>query len=221
MVLADRPGPDPEDKGGHGADRGGFPQRRPGRHRPGVERAATQARPIQATILGYLPRFEASSGLWYADVQVGADAVYMPFVRLAVGRYQPNSLSEEMVLSRITTIDIVQPLPNRMLTMLRHADDPEITISLWGPTYFLGQVEQPDRAARVTARLYTAESADGDHWRPVAEVTEIDLVRDPIQGVWTAKANIPRRARPCPAPARRRARPVPDQLHRSRVEHIV
>ena len=61
--------------------------------------AADTGRTIQATILGYPPRFEASSGLWYADVQVGADAVYMPFVRLAVGRYQPTRSARDGAFS--------------------------------------------------------------------------------------------------------------------------
>jgi hypothetical protein len=31
------------------------------------------------TVLGYVPRFEEASGLWYADIEVNADKSYLPF----------------------------------------------------------------------------------------------------------------------------------------------
>jgi len=147
-------------------------------------------RQVPATILGYVPRFEESSGLWCADVQVNADAAYMPFFRLAVGRYQKNSLNEEVSLSRVSTIDIVQPLPSRTLTILRHVQDPGITVTLWGSTY---PIDDPRLAARVTARLYMGEAERRDlvPWRLVEEVAEFDLVRDANRGLWSATTSLP------------------------------
>jgi hypothetical protein len=144
--------------------------------------------PLAATIVGYVPRFEEPSGRWYADVQVRADVAYMPFVRLAVARYQPNSLNEQVSLSRVSTIDIVQPLPSRTLTIIRHLDDPAITVTLRGRTY----VPPGDQApATVSARLFMAEAVHADLWRPVEDVAEFELVRDPDRELWSAQAPVP------------------------------
>ena len=143
---------------------------------------------LPVTILGHVPLFEESTRLWYADVQVNADKSYMPFFRLAVGRYQPNSLNEELSFSRVSTIDFVQPLPDRTLTVLRHPPDREITVTLWGHTYLS---DVPRLAAQVTGRLFTAPAADADTWRPVEDVAEFELLRDPTDRFWTATATLP------------------------------
>ena len=143
---------------------------------------------IPVTVLGYVPRFEDSSGLWYADIEVDSDKSYMPFFRLAIGRYQPNSLSEHVCMSRVSTIDFVQPLPTRTLTILRQYADPQIKVTLRGLTY---RDDIPENAARVTARMFFAVPEGGDNWRAVEEVEELDLVRDPTDSHWAAKMILP------------------------------
>jgi hypothetical protein len=148
---------------------------------------------LPVTVLGHVPRFEESSGLWYADIEVNADKSYLPFFRLAIGRYQPHSLTEEVCLSRVSTIDFIQPLPSRTLTILRHQPDalhdpdPQITVTLRGLTY----PDAPDYAAHVTARLFFAAPGEGDTWHAVEEVEEFPLVRDLTDSYWTAKAVLP------------------------------
>ena len=143
---------------------------------------------LAATVVGYVPRFEEPNGRWYADVQMKADAAYMPFVRLAVARYQPNSLNEQVSLSRVSTIDIVQPLPSRTLTIIRRFDDPAITVTLRGRTYVPPGDQLP---ATVSARLFMAEAVDTNLWRQVDDVSEFELVRDPDRELWSAQAPVP------------------------------
>jgi hypothetical protein len=116
----------------------------------------------------------------------------MPFFRLAVCRFQPNSLHAGVSLSRISTIDIVQPLPSRTLTLVRHAQDPEITVTLWGRSYLETNL---DLAPLVKAQVFTAEpvggALEGARWRPVAGAPEFTLVRNEDKGLWTAKSQVP------------------------------
>jgi hypothetical protein len=74
--------------------------------------------------------------------------------RLAVGRFQPNSLTDEVCLSRVSTIDFVQPLPSRLLTVLRHGNtDPVSTATLRGCTYIGNSAESQSRRGHRGAVL--------------------------------------------------------------------
>ena len=141
---------------------------------PALPDAADARRQVPVTILGFRPRFEVASGCWYVDIRVNADKAYMPFFRLAVVRYQPMSISEAISISRVTTLDVIQPLPTRQLSVIRHGQDPEVTVTLRGTTYL-----EPDTrvSARVTCSLFTAESPTAQHWRPVEGFADVDLPR--------------------------------------------
>jgi hypothetical protein len=138
---------------------------------------------VPATILSHVPVFEEQTGLWYADVQLAAAKTYRPFVRLAVARFQPHSMHESVSLSRISTIDIIQPLPDRTLTLLRNDSSFEITVTLHGTTY---AADSQNPAARVTAQLYSG-THEQDRWRPIPGSQEVDLVRHPALPLWSAK----------------------------------
>lgn len=64
--------------------------------------------------------FDAARGCWYCDIAIDAigDASYGPLVRLAVARYQPDSLAG-LSLSPIVQTDFVALLPSRTLTIDR------------------------------------------------------------------------------------------------------
>jgi hypothetical protein len=72
------------------------------------------------TILPFDPHFDARDGRWYVDLTViepvtGDTSSYMPFVGLAVCRYQPMSL-HECHLSEVLELPTFQPLPKRSAT---------------------------------------------------------------------------------------------------------
>ena len=140
-------------------------------------------------VQGYAPEFEESTGLWYADIQLDGDVSYMPFLRLAVCRFQPNSLNDNMSIFRVSTVDIIQLLPDRRLTLLRHQQDPEITVTLWGRSYL---ESDHDLAPLVTAQVFSAEPGaqpDETHWQPVPGLPAFELRRDDGRRLWTAKAS--------------------------------
>ncbi len=93
--------------------------------------AALPAPVPQVTVLGYAPQFNADRGLWYVDVAIRPGDAFLPFVRLAVARYQPESLSN-CHLSVPVQCDYVQVPPERTLSVSR-TDVRHVRVVLSGP----------------------------------------------------------------------------------------
>ncbi len=72
-------------------------------------------------VVPHLVRWDADRQLWYSDIVIRPDAEYMPFIRLALARYQPIS-SDGAHLSPIARTEVIQLLPDRLLTMTRTGD---------------------------------------------------------------------------------------------------
>jgi hypothetical protein len=56
--------------------------------------------------------YDASRKLWYCDIEIDAGDSYFPFVRLALARYQPQSVTGAH-LSRVVMTDFIQIAPDR------------------------------------------------------------------------------------------------------------
>ena len=70
-------------------------------------------RPGLVDVVGFEPQFDEERGLWFADLTVDPFVeTYMPFVRLALVRYQPDALLEAKV-SRVVLADFAQLTPDR------------------------------------------------------------------------------------------------------------
>lgn len=63
-------------------------------------------------VAGYKPEFDAERRLWFADIEIDAGISYGPLVRLALARYQPNSV-KDAELSRVVRADFAQLAPDR------------------------------------------------------------------------------------------------------------
>ncbi|PZS06127.1 MAG: hypothetical protein DLM69_00380, partial [Candidatus Chloroheliales bacterium] len=64
-------------------------------------------------VAGFAVEFDAARGLWYADLTINSPSdTYMPFVRLALVRYQPHALADAKV-SRVVLADFAQLTPDR------------------------------------------------------------------------------------------------------------
>ena len=75
--------------------------------------AYTGNEPGRVDVVGFPVEFDASRGLWYADVTLNTfTQTYMPFVRLALVRYQPHALADAKV-SRVALADFAQLTPDR------------------------------------------------------------------------------------------------------------
>ena len=63
-------------------------------------------------VVGHRVQWDATRQLWYADIDLNTGNSYMPFVRLALVRYQPQALSAARI-SRVVMADFAQLLPRR------------------------------------------------------------------------------------------------------------
>ena len=82
-------------------------------------------------VVGHRVQWDDTRRLWYCDIELDAGfRTYMPFVRLALVRYQPHAISG-MKVSRVTLAEFAQLLPRRAAVLTRRAAS--VTVKLRGP----------------------------------------------------------------------------------------
>ena len=86
--------------------------------------------------------WSAERQLWYCDIEIATGASYMPFVRLALARYQPNALADAL-LSPIVLADFAQVLPRRRAVLRREGN--RVTARLYGPVPMRGPMRLDPR----------------------------------------------------------------------------
>lgn len=84
-----------------------------------------------AAVLAYRPQYNAERRLWYVDVGLSPGAAVWPFIRLAVARYQPESLAG-LELSAPVITDFVQ-LPPERTALVSRLDEHEVRVVVSGP----------------------------------------------------------------------------------------
>ncbi|GFG49788.1 hypothetical protein CQY20_04065 [Mycolicibacterium agri] len=84
----------------------------------------------------YVPEFDPKRKRWFVDVILDSTNAVWPFLRLAVARYQPNSIAGQ-AFSPVVTTDFVQLPPERIGTLSR-PELGEVRISLSGVTALTG-----------------------------------------------------------------------------------
>ena len=98
------------------------------------------------TVVGFEVHWDADRKLWYADLELDTAEAYFPIVRLALVRYQPNSLFErneydpgtwlDLRASPVVLTDLVQTVPNRAVTLTRDPDAAGVyNVAVSGVTY--------------------------------------------------------------------------------------
>jgi hypothetical protein len=89
---------------------------------------------INVNVAGHPVLFDATRNLWYCDIAVNTGATYTPMIRLALARYQPNSVSG-VELSRIVLADIMSLEPGRTATVVRKGPHHLSSVTLSGFSY--------------------------------------------------------------------------------------
>ena len=101
-------------------------------------RAAATSEPLslhevpgsKTKIVGHRVHWSDKRKMWHCDIELDPIKAYMPFVRLALVRYQPNALPGAKI-SKVVLTDFAQVLPRRRATV-RVAGD-TFTAALYGP----------------------------------------------------------------------------------------
>ena len=98
----------------------------------------------QAALLGDEPEFHPERNQWFVDVVMNPRDQLWPFVRLAVARFQPDSLAR-CELSPVVMTDRVQPVPERTATVSRpDATHVHVTVSGGAALYRAADRSEPD-----------------------------------------------------------------------------
>ena len=106
------------------------------------EAVKLQERPGDAfvQVVGHRVHWDAARRLWYCDIELDPGATYMPFVRLALVRYQPNALPGAKI-SKVVLAEFSQVLPRRAAVLDRQAGN--VTVNLWGSAPHFGPMKFP------------------------------------------------------------------------------
>lgn len=164
------------------------------RHRPGFPAAPVAALPlplppkkdnpaqpssVPVMALGYLPQYSEERGLWYVDIAFSPRATFWPFLRLALARYQPESVAGKH-LSLPVRADFVQIAPERTASVSR-TDDRHVRVVVSGYTGHRGGRAREWAAAvaqnrTVVARLQEFDPAiGGDLGWTTRDVVELEI----------------------------------------------
>lgn len=92
------------------------------------------------TVVAHRVQWSPERRLWYADIAVAPGSTYMPFIRLALVRYQPHALPDAH-LSKVVLAEFTQLLPRRRAVLRRNRSN--INIALHGPSADFGTMKFP------------------------------------------------------------------------------
>jgi hypothetical protein len=154
-------------------------------------------------VAGYAPQFDPVRKLWFADIRVDAGPAYFPFVRLALVRYQPNSIDGAFI-SRVVIADYAQLTPDRSVALAFDPKQPRrVAVEVVGTPHLGSDAERPPRAIEVV--LETRQSNAPDFaWVPVnnakiqqAPPRALEERRSPTpippaaKPIWSGEVNLP------------------------------
>ena len=143
---------------------------------------------IPFSAVGHTVTYDDTHGrsLWYCDIQMDMGEAYFPFVRLALARYQPQSIANAH-LSRVVLADFIQLLPDRAASITFDPIDPTaVQLAVNGVTY------TGPGAASMTATIEMQPPGSGDRaWIPVSSISMTPHIFGGPDTLWTAQITLP------------------------------
>ena len=130
--------------------------------------------PGRVDVVGFRPELDEGRGLWFADLTIDTFTdTYMPFVRLALVRYQPSALLDAKI-SRVVLADFAQLTPDRSAVVSSDPHHPRrLNVVVSGPVP-RGPEPGPDRpTTQIRVRVQQRDEAlHGDFgWKDAAPET--------------------------------------------------
>ena len=141
----------------------------PARHSPSTARQSTTPtsgsrcwrRATSSTSRRTTCDYDPERDLWFCDIAVNPgnnERSYMPFVRLALARYQPHSLPG-VHLSRVVLADFIQLSPDRAVSVIGTSPTSR-TVTVLGRGYTATEFRNQPGVVRVTVELARAGVTD-------------------------------------------------------------
>ena len=134
---------------------------------------------VALAVAGHAVGFDEDRDLWYCDLQVDTGATWMPFVRLALARYQPSSRRRAR-LSPVVLADFVQLAADRTATITPGIKPRHFNVQLSGPAYQTTQSDAQGLRATVTVQERIQGLTGPLAWDSVG--TTVKLTRQVLPG---------------------------------------
>lgn len=176
-----------------------FPDADDAEYNVSLEEASARQRdggPGRVSVAGFAPQYDEARKLWFADLTINLPSeTYMPFVRLALVRYQPRALADAKV-SRVVLADFAQLTPDRSAMVTADPHHPRTVrvvvsgVAPRGPAAVVQARPMPEnlspRPTRIRVRVQQHDDAiDSDlAWNDVAsDVARVTAEKDgPVAG---------------------------------------
>jgi hypothetical protein len=134
--------------------------------------------------------YDADRDLWYSDIVIDFGNAYTPMVRLALARYQRESVSG-VELSRIVLADIMSLEPGRTAVVVRKSATELSTVSVIGNSYSVDANQSDNGPGLATVVVERRDHAIHDEtlgWVPVGEPIKMSSTTDKAgTTIWTAR----------------------------------
>jgi hypothetical protein len=157
-------------------------------------------------VAGHDVGFDHSRNLWYCDIMVtdsgGHDLKsYYPFIRMALARYQPNSITD-CELSKVVLADFAQLTPSRFLTVVTQSTNVRLVTVAGrgyvppdspGPTPYIPpivQVTVQERIPSIPDDALAWRTAQGTGFNPIVRL--VPTTSDGNYITWQSRVNLPR-----------------------------
>ena len=128
--------------------------------------------------------------LWYCDIEIESGSTYFPFVRLALARYQPHSVSNAE-LSRVVMTDFVQLAPDRTaeLDLRPLSGSAQLTVTGYSGRNILGG-SGPNTTMRAALETHMPGIPGDLGWKRLNE-TELSPSLDGFHVTWAGALDLP------------------------------
>ncbi len=147
-------------------------------------------------VAGHAVGFDSVRKLWYCDIAVNTGPAYFPFVRLALARYQPISLTNAH-LSRAVLADFVQTAQGRTFTFVRSGTNPQLLmVTAVGISYSAtrnadGTVVQGPSTMRVQLEQRSHKLAGELGWEAVGSPIVLSPSPSGSNTIWKGRVLLP------------------------------
>jgi hypothetical protein len=106
-------------------------------------------------VVGFKPQFDSDRKLWFCDIAISPGQSYYPFLRMALVRFQPNSLADsktgnDVYVSTVVQSDFCQIAPNRQAIVNVESDSTKVRITVIGDTYRMNSAGHAGSEVEVT-----------------------------------------------------------------------
>jgi len=140
------------------------------------------------SVAGFAVQYDQSRRLWYCDIDIDAMGAYVPFVRLALVRFQPMSLAGAH-LSRVVLADFAQLLPGRSVSITEVTGQPtQLHVVVAGASYTKGAAGFGPSKMEVQVETRPANSQDELAWVPTGPIVNMP---SSAGQTWAATVTLP------------------------------